>query len=71
MVREVHMSWDSDNPIPDELERASWDLDDSTLIGPDGIDDVVNDRRKKTATWRKKKRNIEEKDHGLKKDETV
>lgn len=28
MVREVQMSWDSQTPIPYELLRTDWDLED-------------------------------------------
>lgn len=43
MVREVHMSWDSEQPLPSELARSQWDLDETEV----DVDTLVVTRSRK------------------------
>lgn len=49
MVREVHLSWDSEHPYPAELEKSHWDSDEA----------ILNDLPE--ASQKKRKKNILEK----------
>ena len=53
MVREVQMSWDRDEPMPEELRSRNWDWDDRE------VDDVPENSRsrRRTSQITKSKRN--------------
>lgn len=34
MVREARFAWDSDRPLPEEISRRDWDLDDPDVAPP-------------------------------------